>query len=106
MAVSEPGEATVDKRIALSSPVAGSSVGRTRSAGGTPKMQFKANASIPKNMPVGCAAASASPVGDFHAGGQAVLNLSEDRMGRYIVRYYRKRRRHRNRLETEARMAA
>jgi hypothetical protein len=38
-------------------------------------MQFKANASIPENMPVGCAAASASPVGSFHAGGQAVLNL-------------------------------
>jgi hypothetical protein len=73
--------------------------------GRTPKMQFKANASIPK-MPVGCAAASASPVGSFRVGGWTVLDFSEDRRGTHIVRYYRKRRRHRNRLETEARMAA
>jgi hypothetical protein len=63
------------------------------------------NANIPKNMPVDCAAAFASPVvGSFRAGGPIVLNFFEDRRSTRIVRYYRKRRRHRNRLETAARM--
>jgi hypothetical protein len=65
------------------------------------------NANIPKNMPDDCAAAFASPVvGSFRAGGPIVLNFFEDRRSTRIVRYYRKRRRLRNCLETEARMAA